>query len=167
MQLYIKPMCFHKSPFSQSFLTNFIDILHYQPSLFNLTTARTFTSISVTTLSCKWNFHLHNFHRRPNNKAQACRMFVQNSLTGGAFFERVSGGGRPGNGDHCRELHIPTLEGHDPSSVCESCRFLLHSKTQHEKKMEGVGWAPKIEEVLELKYLPFFGCCIIEHCSSL
>lgn len=107
MHLYIKPTCIHKSPFLQSFLTHFMESLHYQPSLFNLITAKTFTIISAKMLCCKWNFHIHDCHKRPNNKAQPCRMFVQKGLTGGACFESVSGGGRSGSGDHCRELHSP------------------------------------------------------------
>lgn len=94
MQPYIKPTYIHKFLFLQSFLTHFIESLHYQPSLLNLTTAKTLTSLSVTMLCCKWNFHIHNFHRRPNNKAQPCRMFVQKGLTGGAFFESVNIRGR-------------------------------------------------------------------------
>lgn len=80
-------MCIHKSLFLQSFLTHFIQSLHYEPSLFNLTTAKTLSSISVMMLCCTWNFHIHNFHRRPNNKAQPCRRFVQKGLT---VFESVN-----------------------------------------------------------------------------
>lgn len=94
MQLCIKPMCIHKSLFLQSFLTHFMESSHYQSSLFNLTTAKTFAGISVMMLCCKWNFHIHNFLRRPNNKAQPCRMFVQKGLTGGGFFESVNTWGR-------------------------------------------------------------------------
>lgn len=135
MHLYIKPTCIHKSPFLQSFLTHFMESLHYQPSLFNLITAKTFTSISATMLCCKWNFHIHDCHKRPNNKAQPCRMFVQKGLTGGACFESVSIRGRKvWQWRPLQRIAFPTLKGHDPSFVCGSCGFLLPSKTQHEKK---------------------------------
>lgn len=54
---------------------------------------------------------------------------------------------------HCRDMILLLSVG--------LVGFLLHGKTQRERKWKGVGGAPKAEEVLELKYLLFFGCCIM------
>lgn len=56
--------------------------------------------------------------------------------------------------------HLPYYRDMLLLSSARLVGFFLLSKTRQEGKRKGVGGVPEVEEVLELGYLPCFGCCI-------